>query len=208
MSEFDELKQDNQGQDEGDVVTKGDSGEVNTPMDFSKAEHFSNDNEVRMQQLMSRLKLKNKILTYQVKFREELLAYEYKMSQLDELSIPDLELFLQEIRIAVRQRNSSAMTKSFYFGAVNLFEKASSKVGFDVTGLHQSLYTQSEIHKCLDEIALEYEDSINMPAHIRLPFITLQAALSINAMNNTRNIINTEMNKTISKDLVDEYKDL
>ena len=157
---------------------------------------------------MERLRLKNKILQYQEKFSEELVVYNYKMNKLDELSTGDLEVFLDEIKIAVRQRNSANMTKSFYFGAANFFEKTSTKMGYDITGFHNVLYSQKEIHKCLDEISLEFEDSLYMPAYVRLPYITLQVALSIGQMRKTENIINTELKKKVDDDLVNEYKDL
>ena len=179
-----------------------------TPPDYSKAENYDNNPDTRRAQLMERLRLKNKILQYQEKFSDELKVYDYRMNQLDELSNPDLEIFLDEIKIAVRQRNSANMTKSFYFGAANFLEKGACKLGYDIKGFHNVLYNQKEIHKCLDEIALEYEDSLYMPAHVRLPYITLQVAMSLYEIKKTDNIINNELKKNVTKDVTEEYKDL
>lgn len=206
MSEFDQLN--NLSAAPENIETNEATVLEENPTDFSKAEHYDTDPETRRGQLMERLKLKNKILQYQEKFSEELKVYDYKMDKLDQLSNPDLEIFLDEIKIAVRQRNSLSMTKSFYFGAANFIEKGACKLGYDIKGFHNVLYQQKEIHKCLDEIALEYEDSLYMPAHVRLPYITLQVALSLHTIRNTENIINNEMKKNVSKEVIDEYADL
>lgn len=203
MSEFDELNK-LAGQPDDNIIPN----ELTSISDYSKAEHYDTDQDTRRSQLMERLRLKNKIIQYQEKFSEELKVYDYKMKDMDQLSNSDLEVFLDEIKIAVRQRNSANMTKSFYFGATNFFEKSACKLGYDITGFHNVLYQQKEIHKCLDEIALEYEDSLYMPAYVRLPYITLQVALSLHSMRKTENIINTEMKKTVPKEVIDEYSDL
>lgn len=211
MSEFNELNKISESsiQSEDEITNSLDElTKTNNNIDFSKAEHYDINPEIRRGQLMERLRLKSKILQYQEKFSNELKVYDYKMDKLDQLSNPDLEVFLDEIKIAVRQRNSLTMTKSFYFGAANFLEKGACKLGYDIKGFHNVLYQQQEIHKCLDEIALEYEDSLYMPAHVRLPYITLQVALSLYTIRNTENIINTEMKKTVSKEVINEYADL
>ena len=176
--------------------------------DYSRAEHYAQDPDTRRAQLMERLKLKNKILQYQEKFAEELKVYDYKMNQLDELSNPDLEVFLDEVKIAVRQRNSANMTKSFYFGMTNFVEKSACSMGYDITGFHNVLYQQKEIHKCLDELSLEFEDSLYIPAHVRLPYLTLQVALSIHSIRNTENIIKNEFKKKVDIETQAKYQDL
>lgn len=169
---------------------------------------YSPDPQERRNQIIDRLRLKNKILQYQEKFREELVAYQYKMNMLEDMTTEDLDIFLDEIRIAVRQRNSANMTKTFYFGSVDFIEKASCSFGYDIKGLHAALYAQKEIHKCLDELSLEYEDNIQMPAHIRLPFITLQTVLSLYQVRKIENVIDAELKREVKKEIVDMYKDL
>jgi hypothetical protein len=196
MSEFDvlnELKQPEQ---------------VAQEVNYSSAEIYDKNPDIRRGQLMERLKLKNKILAYQEKFTKELNVYNYKMEKLDEFSNEDLEVFLDEIKLCVRQRNSASMTKGMYFGAVNFVEKTSTKLGYDITGFHNVLYSQEEVHKCLDEISLEYEDSVYMPAYVRLPYITLQVAMSLYQIKKVETIIETGMKQEIKKEIVDEYADL
>lgn len=200
MSEFDVIQPD----------TSADTAEIplTQPINYSSAEVYDANPEIRKGQLMERLKLKSKILAYQEKFSKELKVYDYKMEKLDEFSNGDLEVFLDEIKIAVRQRNSASMTKSMYFGAVNFVEKAATKLNYNITGFHNVLYAQEEVHKCLDEIALEYEDSIYMPAYVRLPYITLQVALSLYQIKKVEDIVENEMKKEIKKEFIDEYADL
>lgn len=176
--------------------------------DYSKAVYYSQNPQERQAQLMERLKLKSKILQYQEKFERELIAYQYKMDKLDEFSNEDLVVFLDEIKIAVRQRNSLNMTKSLYFGGCDFVEKFGGKVGYDIRGFKNVLSSTQEIHKCLDEIALEFEDTMYMPATVRLGFITLQVAMSLYEVRNTERIINTELNKPLKQEIADLYNDL
>lgn len=205
MSEFDVLNEIKQPDPQQSLL----SNNVNDkPVDYSSATVYDPNPDIRRGQLMERLKLKNKILAYQEKFAKELKVYDYKMDKLDEFSNEDLEVFLDEVKLCVRQRNSASMTKGMYFGAVNFVEKTSTKLGYDITGFHNVLYAQEEVHKCLDEIALEYEDSMYMPAHIRLPYITLQVAMSLYQIKKVETIIETGMKQEIKKELADEYSDL
>lgn len=197
MSEFDELN---------DLQPVEES--IQPQLDYSKGKAYDQNPDIRRGQLMERLKLKNKILAYQEKFTKELKVYDYKMDKLDEFSNEDLEVFLDEIKLCVRQRNSASMTKSMYFGGVNFLEKTATKLGYDITGLHNVLYAQEEIHKCLDEIALEYEDNMYMPAYVRLPYITLQVAMSLYQVKKVENIIENGMKAEIKREFEDEYKDL
>lgn len=163
---------------------------------------------VTKEDILDKLRLKHKILQYQEKFADELKVYDYKMKDLDQLSILDLQNFLEEIRIAVRQRNSTSMVKSFYFTGINFIEKTSTKLGYDLTGFHNVLFQEKEIHKCLDEISLEFEDSLYMPAYLRLPYVTLQVAMSVGQMRRTENVLNNEMKKKIDVEIEEAYSDL
>jgi hypothetical protein len=164
--------------------------------------------ETKRANLMKRLKLKNKILTYQVKFKNELIAYDYKMQQLDSLTNEDLEMFLDEIQIAVRQRNSTQMISNFYFGACTLVEAVSLRMGCDVTGFASVLKQQEEVQKCLDEISLQYEEECFLPATVRLPVLTLQTLMNVYQFKRTDNVIETEMKKPVDKKIQEEYSDL
>lgn len=181
---------------------------TNQETDYSKAEVYDTNPDIRRGQLMERLKLKNKILAYQEKFSRELKVYDYKMEKLDEFSNEDLQVFLDEIKLCVSQRNSASMLKGMYFGAVNFVEKTSTKLGYDITGLHSVLYGQEQIHKCLDILSLEYEDSVYMPPHIMLGYLTLQVAMSVYQVKKIEKVVETGMKEEIKKELVEEYKDL
>lgn len=161
-----------------------------------------------MGEMIERLRLKTKLITYQEKFPDELKVYDFKMSNLENYSIEELETFLQEVQLAVRMRNSGNMIKNFYFGGIDFIEKASTKLGADLTGLHNILLQQKEVHKILDELSLLYEDQMLMPPHLRLAYTTLQVVLTVYQIKKTENIINKELEKKVPEEVLEEYKDL
>jgi hypothetical protein len=177
--------------------------------DFSKAEHYDTNQDIRRGQLMERLKLKNKIIQYQDKFPDELKAYSYKMDKLDQFSNEDLQVFLDEIQIAVSQRNNVGLYKSIYFSGLKFLEKASSHMtGVNMGGLHNVLYGNPEVQKCLDEISLKYCDDLYMPAPVRLTYLSLQVCLTMYDIRKTEQVMNSEFKKPVKEELVKEYSDL
>ena len=176
--------------------------------DYSKSECYSEDPVKRNEQLTERLKLKSKILQYQEKFPEELKAYMYKMDKLDSLSTEDLKIFIDELRIAVRQSGSMGIIKIGYFSTVEFVEKLSCKVGYNVKGFKDLLFQQKEIHKCLDELALEWQDNVYVPPLARLGFYTFQTAAMLHQVRSLENVTESEMKKKIPNEISEMYSDL
>ncbi len=182
--------------------------QTQTQDDYSKAIFYSEDPDVRKGELMERLKVKSKILQYQQTFPDELLAYNYKMNQLDQFSTEDLRVFLDEIKIAVSQRNSTGLAKFAYFSAADVIEKIGCKIGYDIKGFKNILNANPEIHKCLNEIALEYADNIYVSPHVRLSFITLSVATNLYQIKKVENVVEKEIQKKIPDDIKEMYNDL
>lgn len=176
--------------------------------DYSKAIFYDENPDVRKAELMERLKVKSKILQYQQTFPDELLAYNYKMNQLDQFSTEDLRVFLDEVKIVVSQRNSTGLAKFAYFSAVDVIEKIGCKIGYDIKGFKNILNANPEIHKCLNEIALEYADMIYVSPHIRLSFLTLSVATNLYQMKKVENVVEKEIQKKIPDDIREMYNDL
>jgi hypothetical protein len=201
--EFEEIKNEVQG------INELDNKLVNEPIqDFSLADSFSQDPEEQKKELIERLKIKTKILQYNSKFPQELEAYNYKMNQLDMLSIADLQIFLDEIKIAVNTNCGSNMLSHLYFGGVNVFERIAVKMGYQLTGFSSILKQQPDVYKCLDQISLEMGDNMYMPPHVRLAYLTLNAAIMCNNVQKVENVINNEIKKPIKEKLTIEYQDL
>jgi len=102
------------------------------------------------------LQIKTKILRYKEIFPQQLAVYDYRMENLDSLTTEELKYLLEEISLAVSTRNSSGLTKMFYFSGTELVEKVGCALNFQIQGLSNALQQNAAIHDCLNEIMLKY----------------------------------------------------
>lgn len=201
--EFEEIKQQVQTPEAEEETAK-----IPEEIDYSKASAYSEDPIKRSGELLERLKLKSKILAYQDKFKEELVAYQYKMNQLDLMSNPDLSIFLEEIKVAVNTRSGGQMVHHLYFGGVNLVEKMATKMGYNLTGFSSVLKGQPDVIKTLNQISLEQEDNFYISPHVRLAYLTMNAMMMCYQVKKTEAVINNEIKRQVKKELTVEYQDL
>lgn len=162
----------------------------------------------KMTELRDKIKIKTKILHYYEKFPSELQSYSVKMNSLDELSHDDLILLAEEVKLVVNQRTSGGLIKSLYFTGAGFLEAMSMGFGFDLTGFKNKLQENSQVQKCLDMIALEYDDYATAPPQVMLAFCTLNAVTSVYENNLKDKVIKNETAKSIAPELADQYKDL
>lgn len=85
--------------------------------------------EERHKLILDKMKLKNKILRYKELFPHLLQNFQYRIEDLDQMEIKDLEYLLEELSVAVNTRNSSGLTKILYFESMRIVEGTSTYVG-------------------------------------------------------------------------------
>lgn len=164
--------------------------------------------EDRFTAIIKEQSIKNKILRYKVSFGKYLIAFDYRIQDLDNLSCADLELLLQEIEICVASRTSGNMIKNYYLGCVNVFEKVSPLIGMNLQGLSTVLSENDAIRETLDELSIKYDVLHYTKPEIRLAYLTLQSIMAINSINKKNMKISSVLSEPVKKEVVDEFKDL
>lgn len=164
--------------------------------------------EDRQKIIFTRLQLKTQILRWKETFPQQLSVYDYKMQNLDSLSNGELEELLDELSMAVSTRNSSGLTKMFYYTGAEVFEKGGVMLGFKIQGVANALMQNQAISHCLDEIMLKYEKSLYTPPELRLAYLTMQSIITLHKLNSNQDVINSAMNKKVAPEIATKYKDL
>ena len=185
-------------QKEGEAVVDGPEAEPEPEM----------SPEDRHQMIIEKTKLKNKVIRYKTLFPKILGHFEYRMAELDVMSIPELEYLIQELSVAVNTQNSSGLTKMLYFGSVRFVEASSSIFGLQINGLSAALNDNEAVHDVLNEISLKYENDMYMAPEIRLAYLTAQTMLGLHNLNSSGNTINAFLQSKIPETIADQYKDL
>jgi hypothetical protein len=164
--------------------------------------------EERQKKMIDRMKLKNKIMRYRELFPHHLAHFEYRMEEIDKMSEREMEFLIEELSIAVNTRNSSGLTKMLYFESCRFLEIGGAMAGMQIAGLSEALKQNQAIHDVLNELALKYESDMFMQPEIRLAYLTCTTAVSLHKLNSTSNTINGFLQKEVSKNITEEYKDL
>lgn len=174
----------------------------------TKSAVVQESSEERFERILSEQRLKNKILRYKVSFGKYLLAYDYKIEQMDELSMDQLERLAQEIEIAVSCRTSGNMLKSYYIGSVQMVEKVAPLLSMNLQGLSAVLENNQAIQETLDELSIKYDVLKAQPPEARLAFLTLQTVMALNNRNKQIDAVKTVVNEPVKKEIIEKYADL
>ncbi len=164
--------------------------------------------EERHKLILDKMKLKNKILRYKELFPHLLQNFQYRIEDLDQMEIKDLEYLLEELSVAVNTRNSSGLTKILYFESMRIVEGTSTYVGLQVNGLAEALKQNQAVHDVLNELSLKYESDMYMAPEVRLAYLTATTVLSLHKLNSTGSTINNYLSSKVPENLQKEYKDL
>lgn len=165
------------------------------------------DKDVKFNRIIKEQAIKNKILRYKVAFGHYLMAYDYKIQDLDNMGTAELETLLMEIEISVSSRTSGNMISSYYLGGVSTIEKIAPILGMNLKGLSVVLGENQQIKETLEELSIKYDVAHYSKPEIRLAYLTLQSIMAINSHN--KKVAETQkiLNEKVSKDVVDEFKD-
>jgi len=185
-------------------------GKVKRTQSFSTPESAepSEDKEEKFQRIIKEQGVKNKILRYKVSFGQYLLAYDYKINDLDNLSIDELEQLLMEIEICVSSRTSGNMIQSYYLGAVSMTERVAPILGMNLQGLSQVLTENAQIKETLDELSIKYDVVHYTKPEVRLAYLTLQSIMAVNSINKKKEKTQQVLSAPVPQKTVEEFKDL
>lgn len=164
--------------------------------------------EERFDRILNEQRIKNKILRYKVSFGKYLLAYDYKIEQMDDLTIEQLEKLVQEIEIAVSCRTSGNMLKSYYIGTVQMVEKIAPILSLNLQGLSSVLENNQAIQETLDELSIKYDVLQSQSPESRLAFLTLQTVMALNNRNRQIDTVKQVINEPVKKEVIEKYSDL
>lgn len=193
-NEFDELKNDSAIED-GQPTPEAPPEPELTP-------------EERHKLILDKMKLKNKILRYKELFPGIFKNFDYRIQDLDQMEIRDLEYLLEELSVCVNTRNTSGLTKMLYFESVRIVEGTGSMVGLQINGLAEALKQNQAVHDVLNELSLKYENDCFMQPEVRLAYLTATTVLSLHKLNSSGNTINNYLSSKVPDNLVNDYKDL
>lgn len=201
MSEFEEL--DNIDKPEDEQPEQPDE----QPQPEPDPEEFLTPQE-RQKLMIERQKLKNKVLRYKELFPDYMRNIEFKLEDLDNMDIEQLENLIEELGVIVNTRNSSNLTQMLYFTSINVVEAGSTRFGLQVAGLTEALKQNRAVIDCLNEISLIYENDMYMRPEIRLAYLTSQTIIQLHNLNKSGQTISNYLNKKVPDEIVNKYKDL
>ncbi len=157
---------------------------------------------------LKKMTLKNKLISYRTNFAKYLEAYDLTLTTLNSLSMEELEMLADEIKIVIETRGSGNMLKFYYIGGVDMFERIAPVIGMNLNGLSEILKNNEAIQETLNELSIKYDVLHTQPAESRLAFLTLNAILAINNRNKQLDSITKIVEGKVAKNVVDEFSDL
>ena len=200
MSEFEELDNIDKPEDEQNEQKELEQQEPDPEEFLSPIE--------RQKIMIEKQKLKNKVLRYKELFPHYMRNIEFKLEDLDNLDIEQLENLIEELSVVVNTRNSSNLTQMLYFTTTSVFETTSTRFGMQVNGLTEALKQNQAVIDCLNELSLKYENDMYMAPEVRLGYLTAQTVLQLHNLNKSGNTISNYLNKKVPDEIVNKYKDL
>lgn len=210
MAEFEELEKLNTHEEDINENMNAEPTPEPEPIDYNDASNYPEDPAERSKQLMLRSALKSKLNRCATLFKEELIGYEDRLKECNggTYSNENLKLLLDEVKLVIGTRRSSNLIKPLYFTGLEFMEKIGCRFGYNISGVKDMMYKNIEVHKCLDEMSLDIDESMYMPAYLRLGLMTAQTLIGVYEMNKIQDTLTNEMNKPIKKEFVDEFKDI
>ena len=154
------------------------------------------------------LKKKNKILRYQTLFPHYLSHVQYKFQDLDIMTEDQLDYLLKELDIIISSSNNSMLTHTVFYGAIDTTEKLAPIFSFNLSGLSQTLKEDQEVNDILNELSLKYDDITATPPEYRIILKILKTGFVLNAQNKHNVRYKEYLEKSISRDVQEKYKNL
>lgn len=187
--------------DLGDKKEKKENEKINS-------EEEEESKEEKFERIIREQSLKNKILRYKISFSKYLVAYDYRIQELDMLDIDQLEKLLTEIEICVSCRTSGNMLSDYYISTVSIVERVAPLLSMNLTGLSKVLGEDDRVRECLEEISIKYDVVQHTPPEARLAYLTLRSIMALNQHNKkvfeTQKILDTK----VKREVIDEFADL
>ena len=168
--------------------------------------NLKNENPLSFDEVKEKRKLIIQIKNYVREFPQAL--QEFSTIDFKSKSIPDLNNYLEEIKITVCNKNSGGLMLGAFRASCNLLENVAPVVGFDLTGLGSIAIENKAIVDSVKEISLEYQNLNYIPPEKRLALMMLQMCYSLNSVNKYNKKMDNTLEKNIDENINDKYSDL
>lgn len=184
--------------------------ETNTKL--SKVDPIGQDDDdsdlSEFDETLTKLKIRDQILRYNVAFAKYLQAYQEKIINMDDLNVRELEKLFLEVKICVSARTSGNMARRNYNALINGLEYAAPLIGMNLRGLSGILIEDEEVRECIEELNIKYDIMHHVPPEVRLGFLTMNAVLAVNRENKKMQVLVNILEENVTQEHVDEFQDL
>ena len=146
---------------------------------------------------LQRLNLIAKLRRYfaSTSFKDLLIEY-VPIGKLEDLTTPELNELIENVRIVVRTRGDTKLSLSAFRLGLQAVESAGIKAGFNLHGLSQSMVNDAEVQTLVEELSIEYSNLF--PAHpgYKLALIGLLKCQNLHYTNSMILATSEKLNKS------------
>ena len=162
------------------------------------------------QNIIIKTTLKNTIMKYKLIFGKYLEVFNDRLdaSSLDSMTVDELNILLDEIRVSVGCRGSANLIKSGYNNAAGILENIAPAVNMNLRGLQAAVTGNEMLQETLDEISLEYSELSYVPPLYRLMYQSAYIVLALNQVNKDNEKIRLFNDSLIPQNIINEFQDL
>lgn len=176
---------------------------MNIPMPIV---NLKNEFPLSFDEVKEKRKLIIQIKNYVREFPQAL--QEFSTIDFNSKNIPDLNNYLEEIKITVCNKNSGGIMLGVFRGGCDILENVAPVVGMDLTNLSRVVVENQAIVDSVKEISLEYQNLNYIPPEKRLCLMMLQTCYALNSFNKYNKKMNNTLEKNIDENINDKYSDL
>ena len=158
---------------------------------------------------LQRLNLIAKLRRYfaSTSFKDLLIEY-VPIGKLEDLSTPELNELIENVRIVVRTRGDNRMSMSAFSMGLSAVETAAVKIGFNLQGLAQSMVNDAEIQTLVEELSIEYSNLFPASPGYKLILIGLLKCQALHVNNTAILATTSKLNKPVDKETEAKFADI
>lgn len=124
-----------------------------------------------------------KLAAAKSKWPDLFAALDLSNTDIQSLTIQELELCVEDFKVVLSSQASFGMFVEFAKLLTQLAESLGSIVGLELEGFSAAVNKNPEFEKCVDEIAWQNCDKLNISPEKRLMFIVVSTAMTVHSTN-------------------------
>ena len=142
-------------------------------------------------EVKTRRNLVRHIARYKAVFPAEVSELAAELEGLIHKSPEELAALLEEVQFLVETRRSTAQARGLFLAGLTMGEAAGPHVGLRLQGLTQVAAQSADLLTTVDEVALTYEDVVQVDPLARLAMAVGQLCLAVDGANRAREAAST-----------------